>query len=94
MELLTEESRRQIPPLYTTEGQDDPIVWVKLFTPWTSWTWYVTEFDGDDTLFGWVDGEFPEMGYTSLSEIQEVTGPFGLKVERDLHFRPCRLSRI
>ncbi len=29
---------------------------------------------------------FPELGYVSLAELQSVRGPFGLQVERDLHF--------
>ena len=33
----------KIPPLYTTDGTSDPTVWIKLFTPDSSWTWYLTE---------------------------------------------------
>lgn len=31
--------------------------------------------------------DFPELGDVSLSEIEQLRGPFGLPVERDLHFR-------
>jgi hypothetical protein len=49
------------------------------FPNWTS--------DGD-TLFGLCDLGFgcPEMGSASLAEIAAVTLPFGLTIERDLHF--------
>ena len=43
MELLTAELRKRLPPLYAQEKNKDPIVHIKLFTPDSSWTWYVTE---------------------------------------------------
>lgn len=52
------------------------------------------EFDGDDTFFGWVDGDFPELGYFRLSELQVNRGKFGLPIERDRCFKPCRLSEL
>ena len=54
--LLPAELRERIPPLYATEETTDPIVQAKLFTPWTTRTWFVTEFDGQDTCFGLVSG--------------------------------------
>jgi hypothetical protein len=94
MKLLTQELRQQLPPLYATEYEADPMVWCKFFTSWCSWTWYAVEFDGTDTFFGWVEGLDFELGYFSFSEMQQVIGPYGLKVERDLYFEPCRLSVI
>lgn len=40
------------------------------------------------TYFGLADLGFgcPEMGYFSLSEIASVRLPYGLRIERDLHF--------
>jgi hypothetical protein len=77
-----------LPPLYTNEGNPNPMVLVKLFTPDSSWIWYLMEYDGDDTLFGLVVGLDTEFGYISLSELKSVTGPLGLKIERDLWFKP------
>ena len=94
MELLPADVRRTLPALYATEHEADPMVWVKFFTPWTSWTWYVTEFDGEDIFFGWVEGLDSELGYFSLSELESVRGPGGLTIERDLYFTPCRLSEV
>lgn len=91
-QLLTQELRKRFPPLYATEEEDDPIVQVKLFTPDSSWTWYATEFDGEDIFFGFVIGHYPEYGYFSLKEMESVRGPLGLPIERDLGFEPCRLS--
>ena len=94
MNLLTNNLRDKIPPLYSTDGEDDPTVWAKFFTPDSSWTWYVLEFDGEDTFFGYVDGHYRELGYFSLSELRRVRGKLGLPVERDKHWEPKRLSDI
>ena len=87
MELLPEEIRDRLPPLRSTErlGLDAPIV-VKFFTPTSNWTWYATEFDGEDLFFGLVHGHAKEFGYFSLSELEALGGPYGIGVERDLYF--------
>ena len=93
MELMTEELRRQLPELGSQDGKGgDMIALVKLFVG--SWTWWIVEFDGDDTFFGLVDGFERELGYFSLAELQRVRGPLGLPVERDLHWRPRPLREI
>ncbi len=94
MQLLTQELREQLPGLGATEKVEDPMAIVKFFTPDANWTWWATEFDGDDTFFGAVDGQFFELGYFSLSELEEVRGPWGLAIERDLYFTPTPLSKI
>jgi len=87
MKLLTQEIRKAFPEFGSTDGQgDDAEIVAKFFTPDSSWTWYATEFDGEDTFFGLVRGHETELGYFSLSELQSVTGPMGLSIERDLHF--------
>ena len=95
MKLLTQVLRKKMPALY---GQDarggEAIAYVKFFTPDSNWTWYATEFDGDDTFFGLVDGQCRELGYFSLAELEEVTGPMGLPIERDLHWKPRPLEEI
>ncbi len=94
MKLMTNELRAVLPPLYSTEKDQDPVVRTKFFDPGGSWTWYVTEYDGEDTFFGVVDGFDVELGYFSLSELESARGRFGLPIERDLHFTPCRVSQI
>lgn len=91
---IPEELREKIPKLYATEATPNPTVWVKLFTPDSSWTWYIVEFDGDDLCFGLVVGHDVELGYFSLSEIAGARGAFGLRVERDLYFEPSSLEEI
>ena len=88
---LPPELRARIPRLYATERADDPIVQAKLFTPWADWTWFVTEFDGEDKCFGLVSGHEVELGYFSLSEIAALEGPadlpWGLGAGRELAWR-------
>ena len=60
---------------------------VKFFTPDSNWTWYATDFDGEDIFFGLVIGLEIELGYFSLAELESVRGPYGLPIERDLHFQ-------
>ncbi|HEY9798714.1 MAG TPA: DUF2958 domain-containing protein [Leptolyngbyaceae cyanobacterium] len=92
--MLTASIRAQLPALYAQEKTPDPIAYVKFFMPSSDMTWYATEFDGEDTFFGLVQGQEKELGYFSLSELQEVRNRFGLGVERDLSFTPTPLSKL
>jgi hypothetical protein len=84
-----------LPRLYETEGRPDAIVHLKWFTPDANWTWYVVEFDPEERLcFGLVQGHEREHGYFSLDEIEQLRGPLGLRVERDLYWKPCSLSQV
>jgi hypothetical protein len=95
MKLLTQELLQKIPPLYAQDGKGgQAIAYTKYFTPDSNWTFWATEYDGKDTFFGLVDGHCKELGYFSLSELEEVTGPMGLPIERDLHFKPQTLKDI
>ena len=95
MQLLTKEIRRKLPPLGSQDGKGGKaIAHVKFFTPDSNWTWWATEFDGQDTFFGLVEGHFKELGYFSLAELQSARGPMGLAIERDLHWTPKTLAEI
>lgn len=65
---------------------------VKFFCPWGAATWLICEAeprdDGDYSLFGLCDlgHGTPEIGSVLLSELQSLKGPWGLTIERDLHF--------
>ena len=96
MELLTQELREQLPPLYSQEHEQDPMVYAKFFHPLANWTWYATEGspEGDDFIFfGWVYGDVPELGYFSLNEMEGVQ-VMGLGIERDEYFSPMKLSEV
>ena len=93
--LLTEELRKKLPELYECEDQGlNALAQVKFFTPDSNWTWYASEFDGEDIFFGLVSGLEVELGYFSLSELQSVRGPLGLPIERDLYYVPKTLQEL
>jgi len=104
MKLVTEEIRKKLPPLYAQEDKGGKaIVYLKLFTPDGSFTWYITEGSPitDDSgkevdfhFFGLVDGLEKELGYVALSELQSVRGSLGLPIERDLWWEPKTLADI
>ena len=99
MNLLTKEQEAQLPPIGSTENNPDPTVWVKWFTPDSSFTWYVTERDPNTGLcFGvtvnLASNQPWELGYFSQPEIESVRGGLKLPVERDLWFKPQPLSQL
>jgi hypothetical protein len=104
MKLLTKTIRQKLPPLYAQESKGgQAVVHLKLFTPDSSWSWYITEGspvtdeggkEVDFEFFGLVDGHDKEFGYVVLSELESVRGPLGLPIERDLHWRPKTLEEI
>lgn len=83
---------------------DDPLCKVKLFSPSGRYTYYVaaaTNYDGVDSpvLTGYclspLGPDADEWGDQDIGSISESSpGPFGLPIERDIHFKPMRLSEI
>jgi hypothetical protein len=76
---------------------------VKFFTPDSNWTWYATQGEPvldeqgqilDFQFFGLVDGFEKELGYFNLNELEDVRGPMGLPIERDLYWRTKTLQEI
>ena len=104
MKLLPKEIREQLPLLYSQDGKGGKAVaYAKYFTPSSSWSWYITEGEPvlsesgteiDYKFFALVFGHEKELGYVLLSELEEVRGPMGLPIERDLHFKPKTLEEI
>lgn len=96
MRLLTKELEAKLPPLYSQDGKGyEALALAKFFTPDSSWTWYVTEYDPKERVFfGLVDGFEKELGYFSLDELESVRGALGLAIERDLYFEPTKLKDL
>ena len=62
---------------------------LKLFSPYSNWTWYAIEFDPiEGIFFGLVHGMEKEMGYFSLEELENTClGSSNLPaIERDCHW--------
>ena len=98
--LLTQENRKALPALYANENAPvgSAVAHVKIFDPFGRFTFYVTEFDGEDTLFGYtvsaLGPDCDEWGYGSLSELEAVQGRFGIGLERDRSFSPAPVSEV
>jgi hypothetical protein len=93
--LMPNELRNKIPKLYSQDGNKNPTVYAKYFSPYSGYTLYVTEFDGEDTMFGYVTGlAVDEWGYASLRELED-TNKNGLPlIERDKYFKPKKFKSI
>ena len=94
MELIPKKLINTIPKLYETGEQTDPIAYIKLFLE--NWTWFITEISIDKNIcFGYVISPFgAELGYFSLEEIKSIKGSLRIGVERDLEFKPTKLSSV
>ena len=66
----------RIPRLYETENTPlkDKLIYLHFFIGGCDW--YITEFDGDDTFFGYAilnhDYQNAEWGYISFQELKEI----------------------
>lgn len=77
---------------------DELIVHGKWFHPFSSWTWYAVscsedQDSGDVQFFGYVDGDYAELGYFWLSELEGIKLA-GLPIERDLYWKPITLTEL
>ena len=97
--LMTKELGDTIPALYVNENVEDydsVVAHAKLFSPYSNWTWYVTEWDAETGLcFGLVEGFETELGYFTLDDLAEATVLGSVPaVERDLYWEPTTLGEI
>lgn len=104
MVLMTPKIKYQLPRLYHYDDSnlrvDEYIAICKFFAG--QFTWYILEGSMDKSgewlLFCYVYNancpEFSELGYVSLSELESVRGPYGLRAERDYYFKEKKLGEI
>ena len=85
MTLLTQELESKLRSNSKANKNGDksfPFV-VKLFNPYGSGTWYLSELDDNDIAFGRCDlGHGAELGYISLQELRDYRSPLGGRIER------------
>ncbi len=75
------------------DSAHDPKPVIKLFCPWGNATWLLSEYDPDNELFfGLCDlgMQCPELGSVARFELEEIQGPAGLTIERDIHFEATK----
>ena len=89
--LLTKPILSSLPPLYAQDGKGmDATCYVKFFYGGRG-AFFATEFDGDDTLYGYcvspLGPDCDEFGYASFRELETAKGRFGIPaVERDCYW--------
>jgi hypothetical protein len=92
MKLLTKEILEAFRKQGNTSGKNTEAtkVIVKYFYPVGAATWFFTDYNEEDkTFFGYAnlgDDDCAELGYTSLTDLENFKGEFGLGIERDLSF--------
>ena len=93
----TKKQLEAIPKLYATEEVKaaDKIIFLHFFIGGCDW--YVAEFDGEDTFFGYAilnsDTEMAEWGYVNLSELKSLK-VHGIEIDRELNWTPKKASLI
>lgn len=94
MTFLTEEQRSRLLANGAARARGetlDPLPVVKLYTLDAGAAWLLTELDADgDRAFGLCDAGTgsPELGQVSLSALESVRGPSGMRIVADPHFKP------
>ena len=95
MKLLTKQLLKSFEKIGRQENTTDPMVVAKFFDPTGSWTWFATEYDPSTKMFfGLVHGIEKEWGPFGLEELENLTLPLGLGIERDIYFDACRASEL
>lgn len=99
MQLLPQEIADTLPSLYATEETpvEQKTLYVRFFDPFTSWTWFVCEYDPKDRIFfGYVVGQEKEWGEFSLNELESLMMPdrVNRRIERDLQFAPTPFKNL
>lgn len=98
MKLITKAVEKELAkyPLYSQDGKvKDAVVVCKFFLQ--GYTWYVLEAEKADNgyeFFGIIVGQHTEYGYFTLSQLESVTGQWGLRVERDRGFKPTKVKDL
>lgn len=89
MKLITPELANRFDEVGDQSETDNPTFIAKFFDPAGSASWYATEYCKETNICrGYVTGLYEdEWGSFSISELESIKRPFGLKIERDLYFK-------
>ena len=89
MKLINNELRARFRKVGRQEEGERSKVIAKFFAPVGAGTWLATEYDPKTHIFYGCVLLFPDIGWEwgsfSLEELESVTLPLGLKIERDIY---------
>lgn len=102
MKLITKTLEKRFLQVGDQSNEENPLIIAKFFSPVGGATWYASEYDPETKIaFGYVkdlvpseNGMFDEWGSFSIEELESVQLPFGLKIERDIHFSEIRFNDL
>jgi len=96
MKLITKELIKRFEEVGDQFEESNPVFVAKFFNPVGSATWYASNYDPETNICrGYVTGMFEdEWGYFSITEMESVRLPFGLGIERDIHFKETKANEI
>ena len=89
MKLITPELIKRFNEVGDQSEVKNPLIIAKFFNPCGSQTWYATEYSSETTIcYGYVTGMWEdEWGTFSIDELKSLKLPFGMSIERDIHFK-------
>lgn len=96
MKLMTTELTKRFKEVGDQSELESPIVIAKFFDPCGAATWYAIEYNPETNIcFGYVTGlAFDEWGTFSISELESIKRPFGISIERDIHFKEISFKEL
>lgn len=86
---MTKELEKRFEKIGNQSEKENPTIVAKYFNPIGSVTWFATEYDPQTKIcYGYVTGMYvDEWGTFSLTELESVRLPLGMKIERDLYYK-------
>ena len=95
MKLMTKAIKKQAEKQYELGSDMNQKVVAKYFNPAGKGTWYLMNTEpNSDYAWGIVDLFDVEMGSFSIGELESIKLPFGLKIERDMYFKPIKAKDV
>lgn len=96
MKLMTPELEERFKEVGDQSEKENPIFIAKFFNPCGSQTWYASEYYPENSIcYGYVTGMYvDEWGTFSITELESLNLPFGLKIERDIHFNEISYKEL
>ena len=95
MSLLDIKIQKKAEDQYQQGSDMEQNVVAKFFNPTGQGDWYLMNKDPESQYcWGIVDLFAVEVGSFDIKELEEINLPFGMKIERDNHFKPIKAKDL